>query len=124
MKKINFIQKPMLLLAAVCTLTAFYGSSCKKEDEPTNTTKTLDKAKLYDKKWYNKGGSSIMEIKTGGIYKNDGSWRWINNSDTMEIIGTVGEPAVLWKFYWSSDKEMACNLVGHNDQELYKDAPW
>lgn len=95
-----------------------------KDDNPTPTTKTLDKAKLVGKKWYSQNSVSTHDIKLNGVYSIDGTWKWINNSDTMEIVPSAGLQKENWKFYWSTDKEMACDRVGETGQVLYKDAPW
>ena len=101
--------------------------SCSKEETTTETPKTLDKSKLYDKRWWSKeinGEANDHYIKTNGVYGSDGSWKWINNSDTMEIIYWEGQSPVKWKFHWSSDREMSCNIVGAANTVLFKDAPW
>lgn len=95
-----------------------------KDDNPTPTTKTLDKAKLVGKKWYPKGSVDNLDIKANGVFGSDGTWKWINNSDTMEILPSVGLKIEKWKFYWSADHEMACNLAGDPGEILYKDAAW
>lgn len=125
MKKSLYLKNILTftMVVALCTSAALQLSSCKKEETPTNTTKTLDKSKLIGKKWYTKGNTNMHEFRSGGGYLIDGSWRWINNSDTMEIIPSSGLSKELWKFYWSTDKEMACGLVGASEA-LYKDAPW
>ena len=128
MRKLTYLQKlfTTLMVFGLIVSTLGYLSSCKKENnnDTTNAPKTLDKSKLYDKKWYNKGSTAMHDIKSSGVYGSSGNWKWINNSDTMEIVYFSGASAVLWKFYWSSDKEMACNIVGDNSEILYKDAPW
>lgn len=125
MKKITYFKKSFYVIAAMAMAfpVAMTLSSCEKDPDPTPTTKTLDKSKLYNKKWYPNPQVIIHEFKTGGVYGGDGTWKWVNNSDTMEIVYSQGEPARLWKFYWSADKEMACSLVGASEA-LYKDAPW
>lgn len=115
--------KSKLLLAATMSL-ALVMHSCGKKEDPPVTVKTLDKAKLYDKKWYTQGNTNQHLIKTGGVYGIDGTWKWINNSDTMEIVYSDGLPPVNWKFHWSTDKEMSCNIIGAGNSTLYKDAPW
>lgn len=114
-----------LFLAVALPVMALTLAQCGGDDDDEVTPKkTLDKNKLIGKKWYDKGSSSIHDFKTGGVYKTTGTWKWINNSDTMEIVPLAGEQPEKWKFYWSADKEMACNLAGDPGEILYKDQPW
>jgi hypothetical protein len=115
--------KSLMLLLAVSSMTLMT-QSCSKDEDPPATAKTLDKAKLYNKKWYPSPQTVIHHIKSDGTYSIDGTWKWINNSDTMEIVPADGLPAVKWKFYWCTDKEMSCDRVGETGGVLFKDAPW
>lgn len=115
--------KSMLLLTATMSL-ALVMHSCGKKEDPPVTAKTLDKAKLYDKKWYPSPQLIIHEIKSNGTYRSDGTWKWINNSDTMEIVYFEGDAPVRWKFYWCTDNEMSCDRVGETGGVLFKTAPW
>ena len=116
-------NKPMMLLSAAMSVALFMQSCGKKEDPPV-TAKTLDKAKLLNKKWYPKSQVLIHEFKSNGTYSIDGTWKWINNSDTMEIIYSAGDAPDKWKFYWCTDREMSCDRVGETGGVLFKDAPW
>jgi len=117
----------MLIAASLSVFTA-----CKKDDDNSNnnqnTTKTLDKAKLVGKMWYNKGNTNSHDIRTGGVYGVKGTWYWKNNSDTLVIdldgSGSANNPEE-WKFFWSSDHEMACKTAKSSSGEiLYKDQIW
>jgi hypothetical protein len=121
MKVLTKLKSTFLLLTAALAITMY---SCSKEEDTTETPKTLDKSKLYDKKWYSESQLYTHEIKSTGVYGSDGSWKWINNSDTMEIIYWEGQSPVKWKFHWSSDREMSCNIVCAANTVLFKDAPW
>ena len=123
--KLQFkLKSTLLLLTAALAITMY---SCSKEEDTTETPKTLDKSKLYDKKWYSqeiKGDYVIHHIKSDGSYAFSGSWRWINNSDTMEIIPSDGWAKEKWVFHWSTDKEMSCSLGASGTAALFKDAAW
>lgn len=127
MKQSKTILFTMLIAASLSVFTA-----CKKDDDSSNnnqnTTKTLDKAKLVGKKWYNQGGTYTHDIRANGIYSSGGTWIWKNNSDTMIVdldgSGSVHSP-VEWKFFWSTDNEMSCKMAGTvSDGVLFKDQPW
>lgn len=126
MKQSKTILFTMLITASLSVFTA-----CKKDDDSNNnqnTTKSLDKAKLVGKKWYNQSGTTVHDFRAGGQYYSGGTWEWKNNSDTMIIdldgSGSV-DPPVEWKFYWSDDHEMSCKMAGTvSDGVLFKDQPW
>lgn len=112
----------ILSLAIIATLVLSLGS-CKKEE--TSSSNTLNKASLTNNKdWYNKGGSTIHIFKSNGVYSNTGTWKWKNNSDTMEIVPTSGGFKTYWKFYWNTDSEMSCQKVGTSSAETYKTQMW
>lgn len=107
-------------------------SSCKKDDNSSddqkNTTKTLNKDLLVGKKWYSQNSTYIHDIKSGGIYFTNGTWSWKNNTDTMIVdidgTGSANNPEE-WKFFWSSDHEMACKRAKSGSGEiLFKDQTW
>jgi hypothetical protein len=83
------------------------GQSCKDEDE-TPKTRTIntstgiltdgDKVKLYNKIWYptsTSGGVNFEFITNGNVLRFNkslnGSWAWINNGDTMNVTGWMGD---------------------------------
>lgn len=99
-------------------------TSCKKTDSDSEAAKTLNKATLTTKAWYNKGGTIIHDFRAKNIYSNSGTWYWKNNSDTLEIVTSSGGPKTYWKIYWNTDKEMNCERVGTGKAELYKDQLW
>jgi hypothetical protein len=101
-------------------------SSCKEKKTTTDPepAKTLNKTTLLNKLWQNQGGSIKHEFKTNGTYRFDGSWKWVNNSDTMEIVMSAGEPALLWKIYWNTDHEMQCRWINNSQDILMKDQAW
>lgn len=127
MKQSKTILFTMLIAASLSVFTA-----CKKDDDNSNnnqnTTKTLDKAKLVGKKWYSQNSIISHDIRPGGVYFNNGTWSWKNNSDTMIVdidgAGSANNPEE-WKFFWSSDHEMACKLAASGSGEiLFKDQKW
>ena len=123
--KLQFkLKSTLLLLTAAISITMF---SCSKEETTTETPKTLDKSKLYDKKWYSKeiqGSRYYHHIKSDGTYSLDGSWKWINNSDTMEIIPGDGLTPFKFVFHWCTTNELSGNRDGDAAPVLMKDAPW
>lgn len=110
-----------IILIIIIGFTSCKDSTTTPDPEPT---KTLNKTTLLDKIWYNQGGSIKHEFKTNGTYRFDGTWNWVNNSDTMEIVITSGDPKTYWKIYWNTETEMSCEKVGSGGALLYKDQPW
>jgi hypothetical protein len=112
-KKLTLKQLSWALLPAL--IIGFTACGDKDETTPSRTptpTKTLNKTSLTNnKKWYNKGSGIQHYFKSDGKYFTGGTWRWINNSDTMEIIGTIGDPALKYRFAWNSETELECERI-------------
>ena len=114
-----------LAWALVAGLTISFGACKKESTTPAETPKTLNKTTLTNEKtWYNQGSTIVNEFHNGGVFNVDGAWRWVNNSDTMEIKRTAGGSFVKWKFYYNTDTEMKCRWI-NNDQDIdFKSTPW
>jgi hypothetical protein len=111
----------LALVAAIFTAL----SACKdKTDAEPGQARTLNKSTLTTKTWYNQGSTIIHEFKANGVYGFDGSWKWLNNSDTLEIVMISGYPRTYWKVYWNTDHEMSCEKAGAGAPVLYKDQAW
>ena len=85
-------------------------------------TKTLVKEKLYDKDWYNQGSISPTHIfHPDGGYNSigNGTWKWLNNSDSMEIVPSPGLNPQIWYFEYCTDDEMACLAGKPREGESY-----
>jgi hypothetical protein len=114
-----------LAWALVAGLTISFGACKKESTTPAETPKTLNKTTLTNNKtWYNQGGSISHPFKSGGVFNVDGAWRWVNNSDTMEIKRTAGGNFVKWKFNWNTETEMECEWIGNGGAELFKSSAW
>lgn len=111
-------------IALALLIVGFSSCKDKKSDSQSEPAKTLNKTTLLDKIWQNQGGSIKHEFKSNGTYRFDGTWKWINNSDTMEIEASAGDPKLKWKIYWNTDHEMSCEKVGTGGALLYKDQAW
>lgn len=89
-------------------------SSCgdNKTKDPTPAAKTLNKTSLTNNKiWWNRGSGIRHEFKSNGQYKTTGTWRWINNSDSMEIVGSTGSTPFKYRFIWNSETELECERM-------------
>jgi len=105
-------------------LSVFFMTSCGGEggdDDPT-PEKTLNKELLYNKKWKNDAGH-IHEFKDAGLYAFEGTWEWLNGSDSMAIKATKTSSLVVWYFDWSSETEMQCRRGKEGGERLYKVVP-
>ena len=78
-------------LLAVTAFILLAGSmvSCKKSSD-ASAAKTLNKSTLTSKAWYNQGGSIIHDFRGNNVYSNTGTWRWVNNSDTLKSCQVQG----------------------------------
>jgi hypothetical protein len=134
MRKLDLLKNNMNALItstkslALVALMIISSTSCsKKSDDDSGSTpqKSLNKSTFAPKKWYSEGSSVIHDFKAGGVYGNvGGSWKWKNNSDTLEIVIQSGFPASYWKVYWNTETEMECEKEGTFTRLLYKDKPW
>jgi hypothetical protein len=128
-KKLNI--KTLVWAIVPALLIGF--SACGDDDTPppstTTPAKTLNKTTLTNnKKWQNvqTGGPTITHyFKNDGIYgsANLGKWRWVNNSDTMEIDNSGSNNYVKWKINWNNDTEMECEWIGNGPARLFKLVP-
>ncbi|MDP2175295.1 MAG: hypothetical protein Q8K70_05220 [Bacteroidota bacterium] len=118
MKKVNIKNIAWALLPAL--IIGFTACGDKDETTPTTTptpTKTLNKTSLTNnKKWYNQGSTIQHDFKPDGKYFSGGTWRWINNTDTMETIGSLGGTPLKWRFEWNSETELECERISGTGQ--------
>lgn len=106
----------------------FFGSCSKKEETaeaaPT-VQKVLNKSTISPKKWHSQGSSVILDLKAGGVFGElNGTWKWKNNSDTMEVVTQAGYQPVYWKIYWNTDTEMQGERTDNKVKMDFKDKPW
>lgn len=115
-------------LGAYMLMLVLIFTACSKEEDSTTTpvvaTKSLNKGTLTPKKWYSEGSSVIHDFKANGAYNVSGSWAWVKNSDTMQIVTQSGFPAVYWKIFWNTDTEMSAERVDQKVTMLFKDKAW
>ena len=99
--------------------------SCKKKTDPVEDPKTLTKSLLYDKLWYNKGGTMDHIFNSNGKYYNNlGTWQWLNNSDSMEVKITSSGQRFVWYFEWNTEHEFSAKPSKTSAYILFKDQQW
>lgn len=122
------IQTPTKCLFFISIVIILLSCSKAKDDSSGTTvtpTKTLNKSTLTPKKWYSQGSVFIHDFQSGGVYgTKGGTWKWKNNSDTLEIVTQSGYTETYWKVYWNTSTEMECEKVGTFTKLLYKDVAW
>ena len=114
----NKISKKMnktVLVVLGLTLGAFV-SSCGGDEGEVTPSRTVNKALLTDKDW-NRNGSTWFVFHADGKYNREGTWKWLNNSDSMEVINSRSVRSVLY-FDYIVANEMKCgSSVG--DRAVY-----
>jgi hypothetical protein len=126
-KTLKTLTKLILFTGLFCFGSAL--TSCGPDDEPVEpTVKTLDKAKVLDKKWYTKGDPGTAHyFYSSGKYGFDGSWKWLGdeNSDSMEVYQYAGSIRFVLYFEYCTDTELSTKW-GKSDPAytLYKDHEW
>jgi len=116
-KKLNFKTLAWAIVPALLIGFSACGDDDTTPPSTTTPTKTLNKTSLTNNKvWWNKGSGIKHDFKPDGKYKSSGTWRWINNSDTMEIIGTLGDQPQKYRFAWNSETELECERISGTGQ--------
>lgn len=127
MKTVIKAKQLMLFLGIFVTLgtIAFSVGSCKKKSSSsTDAPKTLTKSYLYDKEWFNQGNTVSHKFNSNGTYYTIGTWKWLNNSDSMEVKYTSGAPTEIWYFEWSTEHEFSAKPSKNSADMLFKDSKW
>jgi hypothetical protein len=96
------MNKTLLLLMGL-VLGAFLQACGPDEVEPA---KTVNKDLLTDKNWY-LNGADYHYFHSSGKYNSNGTWRWLNESDSMEILDP-GSPRSVYYFEYITETEMKC----------------
>jgi len=103
-------------------------SNCKDKTEdpvttPPITTKTLDKTQLTDKHWKTDQGTAISHyFRSDGNFCTPngdiivGTWQWLNNSDSLEIVKPSTTGRSVWYVEYCTATEMKMKL----DKSQYK----
>ena len=107
---------------AIAIILAFFAfTACKKSSTTSDPPKTLTKSLLYNKTWYNQGPTISNYFNSNGKYGASGTWNWLNNSDSMEIISGTRE---VWYFDLSAAHEYSARHGKNGASILFKDAKW
>jgi hypothetical protein len=115
-------------LVTTMMLVVLFVGSCKKEESAAAAPveqKVLNKSTISPKKWHSQGSSVILDLKAGGVFGDlNGTWKWKNSSDTLEVVTQAGFPVVLWKIHWNTSTEMQGERVDNKIKIDFKDKPW
>lgn len=123
--------KTKILTALILISGAVAFQSCKDDasDEPNTSTGKLSdasKAKLYDKVWYPTlaSGGVNFEFITGGVCRFnkslDGTWKWQNNGDTMNVSDWTGQRYnMLFESVGDHQMSYRSNQAGNNYKDVY-----
>lgn len=113
--KIGKLLKGAFFTSAILSMMLFTACGGDEGDDP-EPEKKLQKELLYNKIWENSGGHQ-HHFKDGGLYKGTGTWKWLNNSDSMEIKSNGGAKPLIWVFHWNTETQMECSQGG--DKAIY-----
>jgi hypothetical protein len=115
--------KDSVIIVFVVTFLSI--AACKKEGAKTEEPpKTLTKSLLYDKEWLTKNSTIAHKFNSNGTYYGIGTWKWLNNSDTMEIKITGNGDIFRWHFKWNTEHEFTAHLNGKISDDVFKDYAW
>jgi hypothetical protein len=122
-------KKKMNKLIAL-TLVAFsiVLVNCKdKSGDDTEPTKTLNKSLITGKYWLAKttpldfyfGSNGILYLPDGKT--EDGTWKWLNNSDSMEVDKPSTSGKTIWHAEYCTETELKMRQSGEpNGLIFYK----
>ena len=102
------MNKTLLVLIGL-TLGAFLQACGTDDISEVIPAKTVNKALLYDKDW-NYDGQTWHVFSTDGTWNGNGTWEWLNNSDSMEVINSRSVKSIL-HFQYIEAKEMQCGTT-------------
>ena len=89
------ILSKICVLLFVATLAACGDKNTPEpNDNDQDPPKTLTKDYLYDKNWWNKGGTLLHTFYSDGVYgiTKDGTWEWKNNSEHDDCCQPIRDP--------------------------------
>ena len=127
------MKKTIFTLTLVLGLSTVLFTSCGTDEgpgttpTPTTTTKTLDKSKLVEKEWFGEGKLTYShKFQSGGKYRDlNGSWKWLNDSDSMEVLITPDDSPIIVYFSYCTDTEMALKTGSSTATEVvFKSGAW
>jgi len=114
------MNKTLLVLIGL-TLGVFL-QACGPDETPAVTpAKTVNKSLLYDKDW-NYNGATWHVFSTDGTWNGNGTWEWLNNSDSMEVINSRSVKSILY-FDHIEAKEMKCGSSTDDAQRTVYTSP-
>lgn len=111
------MNKTLLLLMGL-VLGAFL-QACGT-DEDVEPAKTVNKALLTDKWWYLNGGKSHFFNSNGEYNTRGGSWRWLNNSDSIEIVDPT---LTTYVFYFDYITETEMKAGTRSSRSIFTTTP-
>ena len=124
------MKKTIFTLTLVLGLSTVLFTSCGTDETPVTpatAAKTLDKTKLVDKEWYGEGKSTYShKFQSGGKYRDlNGTWKWLNDSDSMEVLITPDDSPITVYFSYCTETEMALKTGSSTATEVvFKSSSW
>ncbi len=99
------------LIAITLLALSFVLVNCKDNSEP-EPEKTLNKSLITNKKWVTTAGPYGFYLRSDGYVSagegtlEQGTWDWLNNSDSLEIYYD-GIPSQVWQIKYCTGTEMS-----------------
>jgi hypothetical protein len=114
-------MKKILFLATILLIGFIY--SCK-DDDTTEPAKTLDKSQITNKNWVTTDNTISFYLRsdnkaTGAGGKNEmGTWKWVNNSDTLLIDYDIFADEK-WIVKYCTATELSAKLEGSSVYDIF-----
>ena len=114
-------MKKILFLATILLTGFIYSCKDKETSEPA---KTLDKSQITNKQWMS--SNKLISFYLRSDFKSCGpdgklemgTWKWVNNSDTLQIDDfTFGQE--LWVVKYCTSTEMSAKMSGTDNFKIF-----
>jgi hypothetical protein len=123
--KIEINMKKLIAITLVMLSLALVNCKDNNTDDP-EPTKTLYKALLTNKYWKTTSGTVLSHyFRSDGKYclpdgiTEEGTWNWINNSDTMLIDEPSTTGKVKWIAEYCTETELKMKVSGGLDWYIF-----
>lgn len=116
------MKKSLTIALVVLTLALVNCKDNGTTDDP-EPAKTLNKSLLTNKYWTNSVFSHYFRSDGNYCDKNGttvlGTWKWVSNSDSLEIDYSGSTDDELWQIQYVTETEMSARLAGGGNYLIF-----
>lgn len=116
-------MKKVLAITLLAFTLALVNCKDKSTEDPAH--ETLNKSLMVNKYWKTTSGITLSHyFRSDGKYclpdgvSEEGTWKWLNNSDSLEIVETTFGRGV-WYAEYCSETELKLRLSGNKNGYIF-----